>query len=121
MARGYSQSTPRAGSMTIDSIQERAYKGLYEDVDPIDYDFRDRGSGGSPGSGWEQVSVTYTPIAEIPQRNALVSRLVAVAAQFSPHSSSNTGGVSKSTREHTEQKELILADARGIRGAVLGV
>ena len=106
---------------SIDSIQERDYGEGYETVDPIDYDFRGRRIRRISGRWEALVSVTYTPVAEIPQRNALVSRLVAVAAQFSPHSSSNTGGITKSTREHTEQKELILADARGIRGAILGV
>ena len=105
----------------IDSIRERPFHGVYADVEASDYDFRGRRIRRITGPWEEQVSVTYTPVDEIPQRNAIVSRLVALAAAFSPYSSTNAGGVSKSTREYVEQKELVLADARGIRGAVLGV
>ena len=106
----------------VDSIQERVFLGDYVGVADDDYDFKSRRLRKLGGSYWlNQVKVTYTPVAEIPQRKAIVSRLVALAASFSPYSSTNTGGVSKSTREYVEQKELVLADARGIRGAVLGV
>ena len=105
----------------IDSIQERPFQGDYAAVGAGDYDFKGRKVRRLNGIWGQQVEVTYTPVAEADQRKALVSRLVALAAQYTPQESSNVGGIQKRTREYLEAKENVLADARGIRGAVLGV